>query len=224
MTPFVHVDLHLHSAASFDCGVSPDLVAGRASSLGLGPIFLTDHDTIEGAAQLRRAGLPGIVAGEEISTRDGELIGLFLEAPVEPGAPALHTARAIKAQGGLVYVPHPLDESRPSLTAEAIDGILEHIDIVEACNGRATWPANRFAAQLCQHLGATPGAGSDAHTLAEVGAVWVELEEFDGPRDFLRKLARARIATRPQRPSLRALIGGITPARRNRDAGHSARR
>lgn len=220
----VRIDLHVHSGASFDCEVPPEQMARRAASLGLAPIFLTDHNTIDGALSLRREGVSGVVIGQEISTRDGELIGLFLNAPIDIGTAAPHAAHEIKAQGGLVYLPHPLDFSRAGLTAEAIDAIIDHVDIVEVVNGRATAEANRDAVDLCRHLGAVPGAGSDAHSLEELGRVWLELEAFDGPQDFLGKLERARIRTKPHRVSLRkavnvrSLIEGMTPARRNHDA------
>src|ERR1700732_5362717 len=72
------VDLHLHSAASFDCRVAPLEVARRCDQLGLSPVFLTDHDVVDGARALVEAGRAAIV-GEEIMTAEGELIGLFLK-------------------------------------------------------------------------------------------------------------------------------------------------
>lgn len=195
----VRVDLHVHSAASFDCKVKPRLVAQRCESLGLGAIFLTDHDTIAGATSLPQRIAPRVLTGEEITTREGELIGLFLQTEVESGGSALDTAREIKEQGGLVYLPHPLDRSRPSLHPEAIDRIIDHIDIIEVFNGRATPEVNSMAEELCQHLGAVAGAGSDAHTAAELGSVYVQMHDFDGPTDFVRKLERSGIVRRPSR-------------------------
>ena len=67
------------------------------------------------------------------------------------------------------------------------------IDIVEVFNGRSDEKANQLAEDLCGTLGAAPGAGSDAHTLEEIGTAYVEIEDFEGPSDFLVKLRRARI-------------------------------
>lgn len=197
------VDLHVHTAASFDCSADPGLVAQRCQALGLAPIVLTDHDTVAAATSLRRRGFADVLVGQEITTRDGELIGLFLQSGIEPGAPATDTAGRIKAQGGLVYLPHPLDPARRSLSAETIDRLVNEIDIVEVFNGRSTPDVNDSAAELCRHLGSVPGAGSDAHTLEELGGVYVELEAFQGPSDFLRKLDRARIVRNPSRARLR---------------------
>jgi len=77
----VRVDLHLHSSASFDCRVAPLAVARRCRQRGLSPIFLTDHEGIDGARSLVDAGQDAIV-GEEILTTEGELIGLFLKESV----------------------------------------------------------------------------------------------------------------------------------------------
>src|SRR5919204_6355916 len=54
----VRIDLHLHSSASFDCNVPPLDVARRCRELGLSPIFLTDHDVIDGARSLLDTGQP----------------------------------------------------------------------------------------------------------------------------------------------------------------------
>lgn len=191
----VRVDLHLHTNASFDCSVDPRLVWYRCSELGLSPIFVTDHDTIAGAQLLQQSASCQVVCGQEVSTRDGELIGLFLNDAVEAGSSASETAAAIKEQGGLVLLPHPCDSSRASVQPDVIDRIAEYIDIVEVFNGRASASANHLAAELCWSLGAKPGAGSDAHTLTALGRVYVEIAQFDDAQDFFEKLAWARIVS-----------------------------
>ena len=54
----------------------------RCRQLGLSPVVLTDHDTIEGGQRLREmnTGLQ-VIVGEEITTADGEVVGLSLDAP-----------------------------------------------------------------------------------------------------------------------------------------------
>jgi predicted metal-dependent phosphoesterase TrpH len=194
----IRVDLHLHSSASADCHVEPEQVAARCRRLGLSPVFLTDHNSIEGATRLQA--MPGqrVVAGEEIMTSDGELIGLFLSRPIPKGLTPIETAREIKDQGGLVYLEHPYDPFRRHLVEEAIEAVADFIDIVEVFNGRSDEKSNRLAEDLRQTLGAAAGAGSDAHSLAELGSVYVEMEDFEGAQDFLVKLRRSRIVKRPK--------------------------
>jgi predicted metal-dependent phosphoesterase TrpH len=196
----VRVDLHLHSSASFDCAIDPEQVARRCRRLGLGPIFLTDHDTIAGALRLRDGGNGQVVVGEEVMTSGGELIGLFLKKAIPSGLTPEATAREIKDQGGLVYLEHPYDSFRRHLTEEAIEAIRDLIDIVEVFNGRADDPANRRADDLCEILGAASGAGSDAHSIPEIGITYIEMEDFQDAQDFLVKLRRATIVKR--RPKL----------------------
>ena len=200
----IRVDLHLHSSASPDCHVEPEQVAARCRRLGLSPVFLTDHNSIEGASRLQAIAGQRVVVGEEIMTSAGELIGLFLSRPIPKGLTPTETARAIKAQGGLVYLEHPYDQFRRHLTEDAIEALADLIDIVEVFNGRSDTDANRRAADLRDTLGVAPGAGSDAHTIREIGSVYVEMEDFKGAPDFLAKLRKAKIVRGHNKLLLRA--------------------
>src|SRR5207253_3860071 len=104
-----------------------------------------------------------------------------------------------KGQDGLVYLEHPYDTGRRNLREKAIERIAQQIDIVEVYNGRSQPELNRRAEELRSTLGVPAGAGSDAHTLAEIGSVYIEMEAFDGAQDFLHKLRGSRIITRPNR-------------------------
>ena len=119
----------------------------------------------------------------------------------------METARQIKAQGGLVYLEHPYDPFRRHLSEEAIEALAKLIDIVEIVNGRSDEQVNRRAADLCSVLGATPGAGSDAHSLREIGSVHMEIEDFEGAQDFLAKLRSGRIIRGRSQILLRAKAG-----------------
>ena len=136
------------------------------------------------------------MVGEEIMTTEGELIGLFLERAVPSGLTPRNTVLEIKAQGGLVYLEHPYDTFRRHLSEAAIETLADMIDIVEVFNGRSEEEANRRAEDLCAILGAAAGAGSDAHSIREIGSVYVEMEDFEGAQDFLTKLREAKIVKR----------------------------
>jgi len=176
--------------------------------LGLSPIFLTDHEGIGGVQALLDAGEAAVI-GEEILTSDGELIGLFLKEPVPRGLSPEQTVAAIKQQGGLVYLEHPYDTGRRNLREAAIERIAAQIDIVEVFNGRSLREVNRLAEELRRTLGVPPGAGSDAHTLGEIGRVYIEMEAFEGPQDFLAKLRGGRIVSsaNPSIMAARRLFG-----------------
>src|SRR5260221_1674741 len=111
------VDLHCHTSASFDSLADPRSVVRAASARGLTHIAITDHDRIDGALRARDAAPAGltVIIGEECRTADGDLICLFLQGPVAPGRPALQTIAEVRAQGGLVGIPHPFDRFRNSM-------------------------------------------------------------------------------------------------------------
>ena len=163
--------------------------------MGLSPIFLTDHEGIAGALSLLEAGESAVI-GQEILTTEGELIGLFLKEAIPSRLSPENTVGTIKEQGGLVYLEHPYDPTRRNLREEAIERIAGQIDVVEVVNGRSGPAANRRAEELRSTLGVPGGAGSDAHTLREIGSVYVEMEAFDGAQDFLAKLRNGKVATR----------------------------
>src|SRR2546427_1166957 len=166
----VRLDLHVHSSASFDGRVPPIEIARRCRQLGLSPIVLTDHDTIDGARSLMEAG-EHVVVGQEILTSAGELIGLFLKEVVPKQLSPEEATAAVKAQGGLVYLEHPYDTGRRNMREEAIERIADQIDIVEGFNGRSQAEINRRAEGLRSSRGDPPGRGCDAPHPAANGSV-----------------------------------------------------
>ncbi len=171
------VDLHSHSAASFDSLSDPGSMVEKAARLGLTHLAITDHERIDGALRARdlAAGRIQVIVGEEIRTTDGDLLGLFLDRPVPPGMSAVDTAGAIHAQEGLVGLPHPFDGFRSSggSTAGAAEQKLEQlaaiVDYVEIHNARAYRDANPLAAAFAARHGVAGVASSDAHSVMEIG-------------------------------------------------------
>jgi predicted metal-dependent phosphoesterase TrpH len=190
----VRADLHVHTDASFDSKSRPGLVMAQCRRLGLDPVVVTDHGTVSAAVRLQGLTLGHrVVIGEEIMTTEGEIIGLFLTSAITGTPTPKEAAIAIKEQGGLVYLEHPYDSFRRHMSERAIEEIAGLIDIVEVFNGRSEPKANQRAEDLCSILGTAPGAGSDAHTIGEIGTGFVEIEDFTGPMEFLDNLRRGRI-------------------------------
>ena len=110
----VLADLHMHSEHSWDCTTPIDELLDAALAAGLGALAVTDHNTIAGGLEARaravERGLPlHVIVGSEIKTAaDGEVIGLFLHEEVPRGLTFAETLERIHAQGGVVYVPHPV--------------------------------------------------------------------------------------------------------------------
>jgi hypothetical protein len=167
------VDLHNHTHHSYD---AQNRLADyeRAHAEGRVDVMaITDHNTIAGGLELRAAATFPVIVGEEIDTADGELIGLFLEAPVPAGLPAVETARRIRAQGGLVYLQHPfyrIVRGRMRAAAREELRVRGLIDIVEGANGGPLAAAdNARALQWARACGLPHAAASDAHEPGAIG-------------------------------------------------------
>jgi predicted metal-dependent phosphoesterase TrpH len=188
----VRVDLHLHSRYSHDSSTSLESLIERCRECGLDRIALTDHNTVEGALKLATLAPQLTIVGEEAKTREGEVIGLFINRRVPPYLRPEEAMDLIHEMGGLTYLPHPLDRNRSHYTPERVVELAPRVDIIEIYNPWAEPPANRAAAELAAELGNVTATGSDSHGLQELGRSWMEMEEFDGAADFLEKLRHAR--------------------------------
>jgi predicted metal-dependent phosphoesterase TrpH len=201
----VRVDCHLHTVASGDAVLTLDELADRARQAELDVVCITDHNVTSAAvaAAERDLGLR-IIVGEEIRTPDGDLIGLFLTERIPYVLPVAEVVARIRAQGGLVYAPHPFDPLRSSL-GRVLPGLCAAgaVDIIEVFNAKTAQQApNERALALAEAYALPGGAGSDAHDAPGVGAAYLEMPDFDGPVSFLAALADARVTGeyRPHAP------------------------
>ena len=193
---WVRVDLHSHTMWSGDSTTTPDELESAVVESGLDVVCITDHNAIAGAQQLSGRLPCRVVVGEELRTHAGEIIGLFLTERIPFGVAPAEAARLIRAQGGVVYVPHPFDPMRRNITQAALDDLVAHglVDAIEVVNAKTSLSSlNRRAADYAAMHGLLSGAGSDAHVPLALGAAYVEMPDFDGPDDFLTKLPAARM-------------------------------
>ena len=179
----MRIDLHCHSEASHDCVTRLANIPARCLERGISVQAITDHNKLWGAQELKLRVTESdlgddltIIVGEEITTTEGEIIGLFLDEVIPKGLSPEQTVTEIKAQGGLVLLPHGFDPRKTyRLKPQAVLRIAEDIDIVEAFNARVShtrW--NDTARDWANTRGVARSAGSDAHTLRDIGDAWVE--------------------------------------------------
>ncbi len=188
----MRVDLHLHSNYSHDGRSTLDELIARCAECGLDRIALTDHNTVQGALVLAKMA-PGLtIVGEEAKTREGEVIGLFINNRLPPYLTPEEVMDLVHGMGGLTYVPHPLDRNRAHFSVDRIVELADRIDIIETYNPWCDAAANQVAAQLADELGKVAATGSDSHAAAELGRSWMEIEDYTDPGDFLEKLRYAR--------------------------------
>jgi hypothetical protein len=195
------IDLHCHTRASFDCLSAPREVVRAATARGLTHLAITDHETIDGALEARdlaREHAPGltVLVGEEIRTREGDLIALFLERAVPRGLSVAETIAAVREQGGLVGIPHPFDTYRGSLLGDlAAAGLDVEVDWVEVHNARVMVGDGNARAAAWAREHRLPGvAVSDAHSVLEVGVAYTALDRDPStPAGLLAALPTAEI-------------------------------
>lgn len=195
---FVRVDMHSHTMFSGDSTTTLDEIAESVAEAGIDVLCVTDHNAVAGAQRLGRAleGICRVIVGEEVRTHTGEIIGLFLTEKISYGAKAGATAAQIREQGGIVYVPHPFDPMRKNLTRDSLVEIVEAglVDAIEVFNAKTSLQSlNREAAEFASNHDLAAGAGSDAHVPHALGAAFVDMPDFDGPREFLEKLRQGHV-------------------------------
>lgn len=188
-------DLHVHSTYSRDCLMSLETIIQTVQVRKLSGIALTDHNGLQGARLLSEMAPFQVIVGEEIKTREGEIIGLFLCEEIPAHLSPEETVAEIHRQNGLVYVPHPTDRIRRSpLKRDALLRILAQVDILETLNSRVLLPTdNREAQLLALAHGIAQGAGSDAHSPREIGQAFVAIPAFEGRDGFLRGLRQGHV-------------------------------
>jgi predicted metal-dependent phosphoesterase TrpH len=181
-------DLHMHSTYSDGLGTIEQILHYTQEHTNLDVIALTDHDVIEGALRTRDLWAKGhyrfdFIVGEEVSTKSGHLLALYIEKCIPRGLSMEESIDLIHAQGGLAIVAHPLNQIfRHSCPRYVLDRIKASESVW--LDGIETWNAsfcgiyaNRVAMQSNRESYGWPELGdSDAHTLRAIGSgcTWFE--------------------------------------------------
>jgi predicted metal-dependent phosphoesterase TrpH len=180
-------DLHAHSKYSSDGFISPEKIVKVARKRGLSGIAVTDHDTIKGGLEAKKHETDNfkVIIGSEVSTTRGEVIGLFLEQEIK-SKDFKEVIDEIKAQDGIIVVPHPFDEMRSS-TFHIEKKDLKKINSIEIFNSRCVYNKYNHKAELfakSNKLGVT--GGSDAHFTNEIGNAGIIIENDDVRNSILK--------------------------------------
>lgn len=182
--PHGRADLHIHTLASDGvCGVD-EILDWVVEHTQLDVIAIADHERVDAAhaarAMARARGLPvEVVIGEEVTTRGGHLLALFIEEPVPPLRSLRESIAIVHEQGGLAIPAHPLFPYPLCAQAPVLRGLLRsadprvRIDGVEAFNpttfGR---PVHRRVVAFAAEHGLPVVGNSDAHDTTSIAAGW----------------------------------------------------
>ena len=189
-TKLAFVDFHIHTRFSRDSILTEEKFIEKAIERGLTHVVITNHNNIEGGIAVRdkvaELGLTDrltVILGEEVSTADGEVVGVYLEKTIPRGLSANETADEIHRQGGLVSIPHPFDPFRGSHIKEGpLRNLAEtkKIDMIEVFNCRVTFQRhNDEAAEFARRYEIPGIAASDSHSSFEVAMAYNAMPAFD---------------------------------------------
>jgi predicted metal-dependent phosphoesterase TrpH len=202
----------MHTTSSDGWPTPHELVDHAARRARLDVIAVTDHDTIEGALRAREYAAKRsrfqVIVGEEVSSRDGHIVALFLERRVRPGMSAAATVHAIHDQGGLAIAAHPFWRSQRRTRTGLVHGVgwlaaeldFDAIEVENATPGFYLF--NQLAHRLNLGLGAAELGCSDAHILDAVGRAFTE---FPGKTPEALRAAIESRATAARRRRYRAV-------------------
>lgn len=171
----MRTEFHVHTKASKDSLMGKYALLAMCKIKRIDCLAITDHNEIDGALLLqpflRNYGID-VIVGEEIFSKDGEIIGLYLSQKIPAGLSAEDTVDRIKKQSGVVYIPHPYDDKRSKtvLKPEALKRIADRVDCMEIHNGRNSDRSYSVKQkEICESYGFTPVIGGDSHCFIEVG-------------------------------------------------------
>lgn len=190
--------LHVHTNFSKCAESKIEDIKNYCINNNIGAIAICDHNEVAGAIELSKiAENFKVIIGEEIKTKQGEIIGLFLKNKINPFGNLGETIDQIREQGGLVYLPHPFDIIRPfHMRWDTLLANIKKIDMVEIFNSKMILHLNNMQAKIFANNFNKIGVyGSDAHFIKAIGCAIMEIEDFDGPEDFLAKIKNAKVVT-----------------------------
>ena len=170
----VKADLHVHTIYSHDSLITPKDLVFYAKKRGLTAVAITDHDTVEGALKIAKETDFLIIPGIEVSSRNGHIVCLNLQEPIQKGLSSDETVDKIHEAGGLAVACHPFALFKGSLGKHTN----AKFDAIETINASA-FPFNRCtkkAQEIADRFGIPCVAGTDAHYGPAIGYAYTLID------------------------------------------------
>lgn len=205
MTTTLRVEFHCHTIYSKDSLTSLTDLLETTQEGGIDRVVITDHNTIAGAVEAKALAPEKVIVGEEILTKEGELLAAFVKEEVPPGLPADEAIKRLRDQGAFISVSHPFDVLRGGRWSRSfLQDIKDQIDAIEIFNSRC-FPLifNQRALAFAEEHGIPGTVGSDAHTLFELGLATMQLPFFDDTEGLRRVISEAIFETHLSNPLVR---------------------
>jgi len=168
----------------------------RCLKMKINCIAIADHGNIEGALKMQEMAPFKVIVAEEILTPYGEIMGMFLKEGISSNISVEEAIAGIKAQDALVCLPHPFDPFRGlRLNDDKLDELVRQVDVLEVFNARSPISLGENKARtFAEKYNLPVTAGSDSHTVNEIGNTYVEMPLFNSKNDFLQALRKGKIS------------------------------
>ena len=196
------IDMHVHTNYSDSSGTVEEVIK-TAKEKGLNGIAITDHDTLEGAkvAMNMQDGVI-VIPGEEIKTRNGEILALGIDEAVPEDLPIEEAIRIVHLQEGLVFIPHPTIPFFGRLKETDMRRLnIDGLEVFSAISPFADHYATKNMA-IAKRFGLSTIAGSDSHFSETVGDAYTIIDAKDAKLPSILealRLGRTELFCRPSK-------------------------
>lgn len=189
--------IHCHTEYSPDSSWKIADVITQCQKNRIDVVAITDHDTIDGALALQASAPKNlqVIIGQEISTAEGDLIGLFLNTKIKAHQSIKDSILEIRRQNGIAILPHPFDRlRRHAVGAIVSEAVKNDIDLIETFNARCLFSADNQNAQQFSEQNHIPGiATADAHFASELNNAVCVLDNCDSRDTFLQSVKHTKV-------------------------------
>jgi len=198
----IRVELHCHTDASGDSLLSISTLLKTCERKKIDKIAITDHNTIRNALLAYQLAPNRVIIGEEILTRQGELLAFFVTQEIPAGLDAMEAILELRKQGAFISVSHPFDHYRKGYWRETdLIKIADEVDAIEVFNARCIRNQhNHQARTFAENYHLLGTVGSDAHSAVEVGRAYHRMANFDNAEQFRHALLNSETCTRLSSP------------------------
>ena len=193
MSGLIKADFHMHSIASWDSLSKGEDLYRRAKEIGLGKLIFTDHNSIAEGLRLQKMYPDFVIVGEEILTTRAEILALFVKEEIPKDIEPLEAFKRLRDQGAFISLSHPYAPLRFRWSEEEMEEFMPYLDAIEIANARNLPDMNRSAMKFAGEHGLCGTAGSDAHGVSELGAMGLELPDFNTPEELRVAIKSAKV-------------------------------
>lgn len=195
MNEIIRAEFHCHSNYSFDSLASIENMIATCRKKGIGKLAITDHGRMFGSVAAQKLAPDLVIVAEEILTSEGEILAYFMKEEIPDGLEPMEVIQRLRDQGAFISVAHPFDPWRGSHWKDGtLEAMVPFLDGFEVFNARCFNPEfNEEARRFAEVHGLAFMAGSDAHSLGELGQASMIMPDFNTAEEMREAVKSAKI-------------------------------